>query len=326
MARLLSIGTLLLGGLLATITPVRAENLPGSLRIYDEAKLFSEKAVRQAERKLADARFDRGLNLTVDTYKEIPADRKSSYSDARKAEFFREWARSVATGDKAKGIYVLICMNPGFTQVIADVETTNRGFTDDKARKLRDIFDQALKEAAKLKGTAQAERRDRALVEAAEYIVKGLTGTTVVARSDAKATTEGGLKLAEKGEMTLGGWICLGLVLLLAVWFVVGLIRALTGGVGGAGGPGGGGFFSSLLGGMFGAMAGMWLYNNLFGGSSFGSDAYASDGSTGADATGAGDFSGGADAGTGGDYGFGGGDDYSGGDYGGGDFGGGGDF
>ena len=52
----------------------------------------------------------------------------------------------------------------------------------------------------------------------------------------------------------------------------------MTGGGGGgyAGGPpgyvggggGGGGFFSNFLGGMFGSMAGSWMYNSFFGGGS----------------------------------------------------------
>ena len=52
------------------------------------------------------------------------------------------------------------------------------------------------------------------------------------------------------GGMSIGGWICLGLCVLLGVWLVIGLIRAFTGGGGGYGGGGyggggGGGFGSS---------------------------------------------------------------------------------
>ena len=85
--------------------------------------------------------------------------------------------------------------------------------------------------------------------------------------------------------MGVGGWICLGLCVLLGVWLVIGIIRAFTGGGGGGGGyggggGGGGGFGSSLMGGLFGAMAGMWLYNSMFGGHhDMGSnDAFAGDG------------------------------------------------
>jgi len=328
---LVMLGAVLVGGLVAVpaLGSKVTGQLPGSLRVHDEAGLFSDGAVREAETKLSDARFDHGFQLTVDTYQEIPADRRASYDPARKADFFRDWARSVATGDKARGIYVLICMKPGYTQVLVDVETENRGFTKAKATELRDIFDAGLQEAAKLEGAARTARRDKTLTDAAAYVVREITGTTVVDRTGQAAAADA----AGGGFLSgIGGWICIGLCGLLAVWFFIGLFRALSSP---AGGPGGGGFLSGLLGGLFGAMAGMWLYNNLFGGGSLfgGSDAYANDGSGGGADTGAGDFAGGTDAGTGGDYGggdYGGGDygggDYGGGDYGGGDFGGGGDF
>jgi len=100
----------------------------------------------------------------------------------------------------------------------------------------------------------------------------------------------------------------------------------------GGSGYGGGGFFSSLLGGLFGAAAGMWLYNNLFGGSywdssqAFGGETPPTDaGTSDYDGDGSGDFDTNDSVDTGGDFGgddFGGGD-FDGGEFGGGDFGGG---
>ena len=93
---------------------------------------------------------------------------------------------------------------------------------------------------------------------------------------------------------------------------------------------GGGGFLSSLVGGMFGAAAGMWMYDQFF--SNHGSNsAYGSDrndvsggdsGFTGQDSdynSSGGDFGGSDSGSSGGDWG-------GGGDSGGGDSGGGGDF
>jgi hypothetical protein len=71
------------------------------------------------------------------------------------------------------------------------------------------------------------------------------------------------------------GWLCFGLVLLLVCWVVFGIIRAI-GGVRYQTGPdagpaprygfssGGGGFLPALLGGMFGATTGKWIYDQLF--------------------------------------------------------------
>jgi len=326
---------LLAGGLLAVPTPVRAADISGVMRVYDDAGLFSAAAKSQAEQKLSSAKFDRGLHFTVETFKAIPDSEKGSYNPDQKALFFRNWAKKLATGDKAKGPYVLICMNPGYTEVIIDEETLKRGFTNANTNELHRILNSALIEAAK-KPTERDAIRDAALVRAAEYVSTDLAGTRVV-----NATT--GKPVAAKANENAGGrsvmsWVCIGLSVLLGVWLVIGLIRMFTGGGGGYGGGGyggggyggGGGFFSGLMGGMFGAMAGMWLYNNMFGGSSFGNDAYANDSGATGD-TGAGNYDNGTDAGGGGDYGGGdagggGGGDYGGGDYGGGDYGGGGDF
>jgi uncharacterized protein len=141
------------------------------------------------------------------------------------------------------------------------------------------------------------------------------------------------------------GWIVLAAIVFLGFWLVMTIFRAIGRGLGGGGpagpggpggygyGGGGRGFFSSMLGGIFGAAAGTWLYDSFRGGghsnawgdsqnpNSFGSNDAAPPG----DEPGAGDFSG-DPGGGGGDFGgdSGGGD--SGGDSGGGDFGSGGDF
>ena len=72
----------------------------------------------------------------------------------------------------------------------------------------------------------------------------------------------------------LSGWICLAVGLIFLVWLSMAVFRPFFregsmpgGGPGGGGyGPvrGGGGFFSSLLGSLFGAAAGNWMYDSFF--------------------------------------------------------------
>src|SRR5262249_15110840 len=75
------------------------------------------------------------------------------------------------------------------------------------------------------------------------------------------------------------GWVCMIVAVLVVVWVIFAIIRAIIGmfsggyggygggpGYGGGYGYGGGGFFTGMLGGLFGSMAGMWIYNNMFGG------------------------------------------------------------
>jgi hypothetical protein len=307
-------------------TPAKS---PGTVYVFDEAKLFTEAGVEQAKAKLRATEFDHGLEVTVDTYAEPPADKKAA-AEAAKGDpakwraFMLDWARHAAKDDKAKGVYVLVTTHPvGGVAVIADRQTTDRGFTQADDEKVRLMLTAAFKEAKGETAPAkQAEIRSAALVKAIEYIASDLKDTRVPAGSAAGDHGRGPVQTNAPPGRGILGYVCLGLFVLAGVWLVIGLFRMFTGGGGGAPGVGGGGggFMTSLLGGLFGAAAGMWLYNSMFGGGGMfggGSDAYAGDAGAGGDAggadTGAGDWGGGSgDAGGfdggGGDFGGGGGD------------------
>lgn len=349
MSRLLAGLVLTAAALGLAATPALADKIskqPGNLTVYgnDSAKLFTQEGIDKAKAVLSGTQFDHGLSVTVDTYSKIPENKRSGYNDAKKEQFFRSWAKELATSDRAHGIYILVCRHPGEVTILMDDQTRDRGFTVNNEKELRDTLLKGFREA---KGKPEAEefaQRDSALKSAMEFIVSDLKDTKVQGHgpSGHENTNVAGHRAG--GGTGIMGWVCLGLCVLLGVWLVIGVIRALTGGggggggygPGGGGGGGGGGFFSSLLGGMFGAAAGMWMYNHFMGGGSTfgGPDAYASDNSygdtDGAD-TGAGNFSdegvtGSFDDGSGGDTG----DTGGGGDWGdtggGGDWGGGGDF
>lgn len=314
---------------------------PGTLFVYgnDQTHFFSDDGISKAKQALAKHKFAGGLEVTFDLFAkpphgEVPADKE------QRAKFFRQLARELAVADKAKGIYVLITRSPGYVQVLADQATVKRGFSSDDEKQLSTLLLEGFRKAAQIEKEDKQkaiELRDEALLRAVEFIARDLEGTTPPVKSN---DNSGGSDRSREGQNSLAGWICLGLVALLAVWLIVGLIRALSGAGSaaagpGAGGAGGGGFLSSLLGGLFGAMAGMWLYNHLFGGSSMlsGHSALPNDSPTpdaGGGIEGEGDFSG--DTGAGGSFDDGGGTDtggdWGGGDWGGGDFGGdaGGDF
>jgi hypothetical protein len=171
---LLAVGLFTFAGL------ANAADRPGLFLVADEANLFSAEAKKQAEKKLAGTKFDGGLNFNVSTYKEMPASWKKKHDEASdKGRVFLEWARTVATGDKAKGPFVLICMKPGHTVVLADEETVNRGFGKTAEGAVRKIFDTALREAAKKDGDEKTKHRDAALLKATDYVVSELKGTKV---------------------------------------------------------------------------------------------------------------------------------------------------
>jgi uncharacterized protein len=345
MTRTLAGAVALVGAL--GLFPARAaaqsgEKSPGRLDVFDEAKLFSPAGVEQAKSKFREAAFHRGLTVTVDTVAEPPAAKKSAAEAASKdgakwRAFMLDWARQTAGEDHTKGIYVLVTLHPvGGVAVIADRQTKARGFTDADDEKVRMILASAFKDAKDETSDAKKQEvRSAGLVKALEYIATDLRDSRV-----ADAPPAGGArdKHEHNGKVQTNappagrgimGYVCLGLFVLAGAWLVIGLIRMFTGGGGGGtpgAGGGGGGFMTSLFGGLFGAVAGMWMYNNLFGGGGLfggGSDAYAGEsgagdvggGDAGGGDTGAGDWGGGS--GSAGGFDDGGGFDGGGGDFGG---------
>lgn len=324
--------TLALLAALAVAAPAaRADKAPGTqpgqLDVFDEAKLFSSEGIDKAKEAFRNAEFHGGLAVTVDTVTAPPAGKlrdqaEAAHRDAAKwRAFMTQWARDTAKADRAKGIYVLVTLQPvGGIAVLADAQTTGRGFTEADDRKVREILGAAFKEAAgEPDETKKQAIRSAALRKAVEFIAADLKGTRV---ADAGGEKHGPAHTNAPPSPVMG-YVCFGLMGLAGVWLVLAVVRAFSGGGGGGmgGGAGGGGFFPSLLGGLFGAAAGMWMYSHFFGGGGGmfgggGSDAYAGD-AGGADYgggdTGAGDWGGGsADAGGfdagGGDFGGGGGD------------------
>jgi uncharacterized protein len=228
--------------------------------------------------------------------------------------FWADFTQSDAKGDRAKGIYILICRSPGHIHILADKALRDRGFDNAKESRVREILFASFKDAKDKSDTEQTSIRDKGLLDAISYLRSEVPVATTAKNADAKKESSG-----------IWGYVCIGLAVLLGIWLIFGLIRAFSGGGGGGGGGpgggggGGGGFMTGLLGGLFGAMAGMWLYNNLLGGhtdsSAWGGDNSLGDSGGSAGESGTGDFSG--DSGSGGDY--------DGGSGGGGDWGGGGD-
>jgi uncharacterized protein len=309
-------------------TASKTHEFPGTFVLNDQANAFSKSAADKADAELRGTTFDRPVHFIVETFAKIPDDKKTAFDAAAdKKKFYHDWAHELYSKNKDRGIYVQI-VKTGHIEVVVDDQIAERGhFTNQDTAALVKKFAEAFNRAKGKTGTEAQADRDQGLQDATEFVVSQLKGAKNAGKAPHPAPKTEHAPKASTG-MGIGGWLCIGLVALLGVWLVIGLFRAFSGGGGGGGmgGGGGGGFMTSLFGGLFGAMAGMWLYNSFFGhGSMFGgSDAYASDntgyGDSGGgsyDDSGAGDTSG--DYGGGGDF-DGGGDWGGGGDFGGGDF------
>ncbi|MDY3563070.1 hypothetical protein R5W23_004569 [Gemmata sp. JC673] len=155
---------------------------PGVLHVYDGAALFTETAIDRGKVALGKTVFDHETVLTVDTHAAVPKDRKLPAEPGERAKFFESWAKSAASGDRAKGVYVLVCRSPGYVQVLADKATRDRGFTAENEQRLRDMFTTAFKDAAAAKKDGKSDEelfkiRDKSLSNAVEYVSGVLKGT-----------------------------------------------------------------------------------------------------------------------------------------------------
>ena len=228
---------------------------PGALHVYDGGSLFTEKGIDKAKAAMGKALFERETGLTVETHAGVPKDRKLPDEPGERARFFESWAKSAAAGDRAKGVFVLVCRSPGYVEVLADKTTRERGFTNEDEQKLRDTLLNAFRDAAKEKDNEkkQFEIRDKSLSDAVDLVIRDLKDSTYPTTGNTSANSTNNAKKGGGSAMGgIGGLICLGLCVLLCIWVVIGLIRALTGGGGGGGYGGGGGGWGGGFGRGFG--------------------------------------------------------------------------
>ncbi|MHB1077796.1 MAG: hypothetical protein ACYC67_00240 [Prosthecobacter sp.] len=291
--------------------------------IQDDGAFFSEFAKVNATGTINDVSTRLHKDIAVQTFATVPEDMKATVIHQDKAATnrgFSQWAEQLARAKKVNGVFILLVKQPAHLQVVVGTDTQRQAFTlTDRVTLIQRMLEQL-----------RNKKNDDALIDAVNFI-----STTMSAHRNGAAAPVSSKARALQKE---GGssWLpTIGIVLLIWVGFslIRGLFRSMSGGGGGVGGGmgqpgygGGGGFFQNMMGSMFGAAAGMWMYDNFFGShssaSTFGSDptdtSHSDGGFSGTDT----DYTS-----SGGSFGddSGGGFD-GGGDSGGGDFGGGGDF
>jgi len=287
--------------------------------IRDNGAFFSAQAKSEALRNIGEIEQRYRKDLVIETFSSIPQDLQPGVDVQDKAamsRLYEEWAMKQARQQRVNGIYILLVKEPSHLQVLVGNDTQRNAFT------LRDRDALLPLMLTKLR----SKQNDDALLEGVSFV-----DATLRSHLPTRGRT---LASGRRGEDAGSShWIFTALIVGVVVWLVLRIFRAMAGGGGsayagapGAGGgmmspaAGGGGFMSNMLGGMFGAAAGMWIYDQFSGRSSSwgGGDAgnYDNGGFSGQDS----DYSG-----SGGDFGSGdsGGSNFSGGDSGGSDFGGG---
>ncbi|MFO0965044.1 MAG: TPM domain-containing protein [Gemmataceae bacterium] len=336
--------------------------------IRDDAKIFSPAAVSKASAEIGKIESRHHTPMIIETREapKLPPD--VDHADGKAVhEYYRKTLLEHAKKTMGKaGVFVAILPDKGQAYCFVGPDTINKEhLTPKKATEI------ALKMQEKVKKKDYDGALDLAVASVRSLLPPPKTEVTKTDSDtwfgrDKKTTTGGGaggrpVEGHEPAKPTPWlTYILIGLGVIIVLWLIMAVVRGLSGMGGGGGAPGygsggpgyaggyggggGGGFMRGFLGGLVGAAAGMWLYNNVFGGgasSAFGGTHSPTGGmsDTGAAAAepeeratdwggGGGDDSAGADEGGGGGGG-GGGDDAGGGDWGGGgggDTGGGGDW
>lgn len=275
-------GLLVLGGLVGAARAAAPE-------VNDEAGLFSEGTRRRADQIIADIYRETSphKDVIVETYAEVPR--------GMKPEQFAEERFRKLTGN---GLLVLITKRPKKLLISVGRHTQDR-FSGGDAERMRGLMLERFKkndfDGGLIEGLRYAERT----LKASYAPGRGVSGVTAQRRVDpppspyrepyreppmqARAAEKGGCS----GASIFGVLLVVGLI-----WLIFGLIRGIwrairgggsspsapsgggyTGSYGGGGygggyggSPGGGGFGwgKAIAGGLFGAVAGNWVYDRFF--------------------------------------------------------------
>lgn len=320
------IGSVALLGLMPLVPADAQQKGIGPWRpIKDELGFFSPQAEEQANQKVAEIKRTFNKDLYIEAINPPPQPKGLDGKDTKAVdEFFDKFADKRFAELHENGVYVMIVEKPKVLhklRVVVGNNTMVEGYFTGANRST--LID-------KVREKLQAGDKDGALLFTTNFVFDTMKANHPVASRKAAAAP---MVNHGNGHTATAGFpwstILTILAVIAGVWILFALVRALFGAAGGGGmgapgmgyGGGGGGFFSNFLGGMFGAAAGMWMYNSFFGhGSSSAWGAGPSDSGGGFPDSGPADTSGTVD---GADYGKDAGGDWGGGDAGGGDAGGG---
>ncbi|MBN8419445.1 MAG: hypothetical protein J0L73_11050 [Verrucomicrobia bacterium] len=306
-----------LPALAATLLLGTAGALSAAGGIQDDGAFFSEFAKTNASGTIQEVATKLRKDIAVQTFAAVPEDMKAAVLQASKSATnrgFSQWAEQLARSKGVNGVFILLVKQPAHLQVVVGNDTQRQAFTLMDREKLVQIMIQQLRD----------KKSDDALIDGVNFI-----STTMHSHRSGGAVQAGGKShAAQQGGSSWLSTILIVMVIFVGFNLIRSLFRAMSGGgssAGGVGQPYGGGFFQNMMGSMFGAAAGMWMYDQFFG--SHSSAANLGDHHTDMNPNDGGGFSG-TDtdySSSGGSFG----DDsggFGGGDSGGGDFGGGGDF
>jgi hypothetical protein len=252
--------------------------------IRDKAGMFSADVVSKADSQLERLERSTGIPVVIETVSAIPGLEEGASAEARNKAIdalAKERDREIHD----EGLYVLISKRDHVISHVLERERLAGVVGSDKRLAIRDAFKPGFKE----------KKYDEGLMAAVATIERSLAGVSVKAAVPVHRGLAGpGAPAGRHDQPATSGWgtfLMIGLAIfgvLLVLRLLGGLFNRSSGAgypgqmggmqrpgmMGGpgygqpgyGGGGGGGGFMSGLLGGLGGAVAGNWLYDQFSGG------------------------------------------------------------
>lgn len=232
----------LFGGSLGFAAPVSAAS-----GVRDGAHLYNPASIAKAEQIIRAIHEQHSVDVLIETVPGVPADRLTEFKPLvgkAQQDFVTRWAAARAQQLVVDGIYVLICKSPPHTRVVVEDAHAHAFGERDRTKLFKLLASRSWWKSA-----------DQGLLGGLDHVRDRLD-------AHARGESSGGV------DWSAILWLIGGM---LGLWVIIGVVRSLNG-VGryscnpGAGTPTEGGALAGVFGGMFGAMAGHWLYESFFGG------------------------------------------------------------
>ena len=230
-------GRTLVGVVILSLCTPDARAADADRPIRDEANLFSPAAIARAAEQMRDIRRQFHIDFILETTDTLPKDVVERFDRSRNPDrTFGEVALERARAAGVEGIYAYVSTMPRRQSVAVVVWPT----------RFRDVFGHDSREKVRrLLARNLKERPDEALQQAVVLVREELTPSS----------------------SWFSGWTLLTLIGVgLVLWVVFGLVRMHLAQPPAAPAPAAerAGFMPGLLGGMFGSVAGHWIYDTLF--------------------------------------------------------------
>jgi len=346
-----SVATSLLGAMLWLVPAVSM-----AADITDGGSFFSAETLATTNQSLRELEQKSGHAVRIETFAAVPADKAEAVAkmDAKQREaFFSTWVHDRAKATQSRGLVVLMCRQPSHLNIWAATPIQRAGFGAAEAKVIRETmlssfrakeYDKGLTSGvaqlsttlasmtpskSKAAATTPSAPDPKHAGQPAPAVVRHIPAGQVPSSPTHAPAHQVPIHQAAQSSPWTG--ILVVLMVVVGGIFVMSMIGRMFGGGGqsqggyGAtgGGGGGGGFMQGLAGGIFGAMAGNWIYDQFSGHSASAGETHSSGSALDSSSS----SSGWADSGSSSsDTGFSGGTDFGGGDFGSGDSGGGSDF